>query len=307
MARFTLFTDDPVLHDFASLVGSEGAVTVAGSHSRWSVGGELASGVRTISAPIGVVKHEPEEMLVTVRAGTMVADLHDELAGTGQRTSLPERGGTVGGAVAVGENCLDRVGRGSVRDAVLQVRFVNADGELVTGGGPVVKNVTGFNLPKLITGSLGTLGCIAEVILRTNPIPPKSIWLSADEADPVKVFAALLHPSAVLWDGTTTWAHLEGHEADVVAETAMLASIGDFVVCEGPPDLPAHRWRLSPSQVFRQCVLAPFVASVGVGTTWASAAQPKRPLDRGASVVAKRMKDIFDPDRRFNPGRCLWT
>jgi len=307
VVRFTLATDDPVLHDFAALVGSEGAVAVAGSRTRWSVGGELASGTRTISAPVGIVQHQPEEMIVTVRAGTTVADLHDELAAAGQRTALPQRGGTVGGAVAVGENCLDRLGRGSVRDAVLQVRFVNAHGQLVTGGGPVVKNVTGFNVPKLITGSLGTLGCIAEVILRTNPTPPKSRWLKADGAEPKKVFAALLHPAAVLWDGTTTWVHLEGHEADVDAETAMLASLGDFATCDGPPDLPAHRWRLSPSQIFRQCVSAPFVASVGVGTTWASVAQPKRPLDRGASVVAKRMKDTFDQDHRFNPGRCLWT
>ena len=112
-------------------------------------------------------------MVVTVRAGTTVAELHETLAAAGQTSALPDRGGTVGGAVAVGENRLDRLGRGSARRR-LQVRYVSAEGEIVTGGGPVVKNVSGFNLPKLIVGSLGTLGLIAEVVLRTNRFRPSN-------------------------------------------------------------------------------------------------------------------------------------
>ena len=82
-------------------------------------------------------------MTILVRAGTTVADLHATLAEHGQRTGLPERGGTIGGALAVGENHLCALGRGRVREALLQVRYVSAEGRIVTSGGPTVKNVSG--------------------------------------------------------------------------------------------------------------------------------------------------------------------
>ena len=82
----------------------------------------------------------------------------------------------------------------------------------------VVKNVTGYNLPKLMTGSLGTLGLLVELILRTNPIPAASRWLAAEGVDPAAAEAALYAPGAVLWDGATTWVLLEGHGPDLAAE-----------------------------------------------------------------------------------------
>src|SRR4051812_7469403 len=104
-------------------------------------------------------------MTVRVRVGTTVAELHEALRAHGQRSALPERGGTVGGAIAVGHNDLHVLGRGRVRDAVLQLRYVSADGRLITGGGTTVKNVSGFDLPRLMVGALGTLGVLAEAVL----------------------------------------------------------------------------------------------------------------------------------------------
>ena len=170
----SLATSDPVLFDFAALVGDADPISVRGNGTRWHVGGALADAARVVEAPAGIVDYQPSEMIVVVRAGTPVAALHAALAAAGQTSALPDRGGTVGGAIAVGENRLDRLGRGSVRDAVLQVRYVSAEGELVTGGGPVVKNVSGFNLPKLMVGSLGTLGLLAEVVLRTTRFRPSN-------------------------------------------------------------------------------------------------------------------------------------
>ena len=104
-------------------------------------------------------------------AGTTVAEVELALAAHGQRVAIPP-GGTVGGALAVGRSSIRRLGDGPVRDAVLQVRYVSAAGEVVKAGGPTVKNVSGFDLCRLLVGSHGTLGFIGDVILRTRPRAP---------------------------------------------------------------------------------------------------------------------------------------
>lgn len=301
----TLASNDVALHEFADFVGTIEPVAVQGRGTRWHLGGVLHENVRLIEAPSGIVDYQPSEMVVVVRAGTLVADLHETLRAAGQVTALPERGGTVGGAVAVGENRLDRLGRGSVRDAVLQVRYVSADGEIVTGGGPVVKNVSGFNLPKLMVGSLGTLGLIAEVVLRTNPVPPTQQWVRAEHVDPRDLRDALLRPGAVLWDGTSSWALVEGHQVDVDAELERLGALADLTPVDGPPELPPYRWRLSPQGAAHVDTMTdgPFVASIGVGTVWADEAPPPNETDPAARQIADRAKQLFDPTGRLNPGR----
>lgn len=303
-----LTSHDPVLAEFAEELGTEGPIAVAGGRTRWNVGGPLADGTPTVTAPAGVVDHVPEEMIVTVRAGTTVSDLSHILAEAGQRTALPDwgDGATVGGTLAVGENALDVLGRGRVRASVLQVRYISADGRIVTGGGPTVKNVTGFDLPRLMVGSLGTLGSLAEVILRTNPIPAARRWLRSAGADPFVARDAVLRPSAVLWDGTMTWVKLEGHAADVDAEqAAMVDAAGPFEEVDGPPELPPHRWSLTPAELRSLDArgTGAFVASIGVGTVWASQPQPARPVPAPVRIVAARMKAEFDPTERLNPGR----
>jgi len=312
-----LVSNDPALAAFAELVGDDGPVTVRGSGTRWELGGLVDPEATVVSAPVGVVDHIPAEMTVTVRAGTTVAQLQEVLGGAGQRTALPGRGGTVGGAVAVGENGLYPRGTGTVAASVLQVRYVSAEGRLVTAGGPTVKNVTGFDLPRLMTGSLGTLGLLAEITLRTNPIPGLSCWLEAEAVDPFAVNDLLLHPSAVLADDARVWVLLEGHAADVEAESRRLATLGTFVERDGPPPLPEHRWSLPPAAL-RDVVAGaadgatgpepgsgPFVASIGVGHLWASQPQPPRPLDPVTQSINGRLKSNFDPTGRLNPGRTL--
>ncbi len=245
----TLVDGDPVLQAFAEEVGADDPVAVRGGGTRWDLGGPSTVGTRIVSAPAGIVTYAPEEMTVRVRAGTPVAELHDALRERGQRTSLVERHGTVGGAVMVGENDIHTLGRGTLRSSVLQIRYVSAEGRVVNGGGPTVKNVTGFDLPRLFVGSLGTLGLLAEVILRTNPIPAMSMWLTADDADPFVVFDALQRPSSLLWDGHRTWVLLEGHGADIDAERSTLGRFGEFEPTAGPPPLPSRRWSLTPAEL----------------------------------------------------------
>ena len=298
----TLTVDDPILQDFAEEVGESGPVAIEGGRTRWDLGGASEGEPRLLRAPAGSVDYKPEEMTVQVRAGTSVADLHAALAEKGQRSALPERGGTVGGALVVGENDLTALGRGRTRESLLQVRYVSAEGRIVSSGGPTVKNVSGFDLPRLMVGSLGTLGCLAEVILRTNPIPAESRWLKAAGVDAAAAFDALLHPSAVLSDGTSTWVLLEGHGPDVDQQASVLSALGSFQQVDGPPELPAHRWSLSPAAA-SEFSSGEFVAAIGLGLVFADMPQPARELDAAVAIIGDRMKENFDPTGRLNPGR----
>lgn len=298
----TLASSDPVLASFAEEVGDGGPVAVEGGRTRWDLGGPLEPDVRLVRAPTGIVRYTPEEMTVQVRAGTSVEELDAALAERGQRCALPMRGGTVGGSIAVGENDLCALGRGRLRDSALQVRYVSAEGRIVTGGGPTVKNVTGFDLPRIMVGSLGTLGLVAEVILRTNPLPTTSRWVVSDDVAPRSVLDSLLAPTAVLWNGTSTWVLVEGHAPDVDADIATLSGLGSFSDAEGPPSLPSHRWSLPPADLL-ELDESRFVAALGLGLAFCTEPQPPHPMEPGLAELTARVKQNFDPTGRLNPGR----
>lgn len=291
---------------FAADIGPTGPVAVEGGRTRWHHGGDPSPDTRLVRAPAGITDYQPEEMTVRVGAGTTVAELHAALAQRGQRTALPERsGGTVGGALAVGESSLHRLGHGAVRDALLQADYVGSAGELVTAGGPTVKNVSGFDLCRMLVGSLGTLGLVAEVILRTRPVPATATWLRASSVEPWSLPRRLLTATSVLWDGTTTWVHLEGHDGDVDAQASALAPEG-FVTAEGPPELPEHRWSLTPAGVraLDAARTGRFVAEVGVGTVHATEPPPPVPVEAGVARLDAAVRRQFDPTGRLNPGRA---
>ena len=142
--------------------------------------GELLD-VRPIA---GVVDYEPSELVVTVRAGTRLRELQALLAERGQ--CLPFEppqfgvGSTIGGAVAAGLSGPARASVGSLRDYVLGVQIVNGRGELLTFGGQVMKNVAGYDVSRLMAGSLGTLGVIVQVSLKVLPVPPAEATLLFD-------------------------------------------------------------------------------------------------------------------------------
>ncbi|MBK6866799.1 MAG: glycolate oxidase subunit GlcE [Burkholderiales bacterium] len=129
----------------------------------------------------GVVSYEPSELVVTARAGTRLRDVEALLAERGQCLPFePPRfgvAGTVGGMVAAGLSGPARASVGSLRDYVLGVQIVNGKGELLTFGGQVMKNVAGYDVSRLMAGSLGTLGVIVEVSLKVLPVPPAEATL----------------------------------------------------------------------------------------------------------------------------------
>jgi glycolate oxidase FAD binding subunit len=129
----------------------------------------------------GITSYEPSELVVTVRAGTPLAELEALLASKGQ--CLPFEpphfgaGATVGGMVAAGLSGPARASVGGVRDYVLGVTMLNGRGELLTFGGQVMKNVAGYDVSRLLAGSLGTLGVIVEVSLKVLPVAPAEATL----------------------------------------------------------------------------------------------------------------------------------
>ena len=129
----------------------------------------------------GIVSHEPTELVVTVRAGTPLAELEAALADKGQYLPFeaPRFGAasTIGGVVAAGLAGPGRASVGGVRDYVLGLQFINGKGEWLTFGGQVMKNVAGYDVSRVMAGSLGTLGVITDISLKVLPVAPAEATL----------------------------------------------------------------------------------------------------------------------------------
>lgn len=303
------------LASFAAEIGPEGAVCAAGGRTDWDVGGTPAPGTREVAAPSGVVAHLPAEMIVRARAGTRLGDLRDALAQGGQRVALegPDNA-TLGGLVAVGRAGIRRLGLGPVRDAVLEVTAVNSRGELIRTGAPLVKNVTGYDLSRLLTGSLGTLALLAELVLRCTPLPEVERWYCGEPDDPFGVFRDLYRPLSVLWDGARTWVGLSGFAVDVAEQERTLVAHG-FDEVEGPPRLPGPGRRSLEPAGLRDLPATvgesgSWTCEIGVGVVHCDASadariQTSAPLAPALVALHRRIKESFDPAGRLNPGRSV--
>ena len=325
--------------ELCEVVGNATAIAPVGGRTHWEVGGPPPSGADLVhvTAPDGVVTYDPADLTVTVGAGTTCAELTDVLGAAGQECALDPRDGdaTIGGVLATGLSGHRRLRLGPLRDRVLEVRFVTADGRLVKGGGPTVKNVSGFDLPRLLVGSFGTIGVIVQVTLRCQPQPATSEWFETT-ADPFAVRRALYRPSCIAWNGTTTHVLLEGVSTDVDAERRRLDAPASRAE---PPRWPdgAHRGRISiqPSAL---SALTPdldaagvrWLAEVGVGTVHVAADDERALVQARAAAtgaggwmlreagapgldgfgvvspnekLGERVRAAFDPTGKCSPGR----
>lgn len=195
----------------------------------------------------GLVAHNPEDSTAVVRAGMPLAALQEHLAGSDQWLAVdpPETdaGATVGGIVAANSSGARRLRYGSIRDLVIGVTIVLPDGSVARAGGHVIKNVAGFDLMRLVTGSLGTLALVAEVVVRLHPLPGagRTVAVPADAAAATALtlglLAAPVEPVAMDWSDAESgrafgeqqpalWVWLQGEEtaaraqADAVVDLA---------------------------------------------------------------------------------------
>jgi len=203
----------------ALLGGTTGTLLVRGAATKLDWAGRVTDPdlVVDTAALQGMLTHNPADMTASVRAGTPLQVLQETLAEEGQWLALDPPsasvGATVGGLLAAGDSGPSRLRYGGLRDLVIGVTLVLADGTLARAGSHVIKNVAGYDLSKLVHGSLGSLAVIAEVIVRLHPRPPASATAvgPADAAQATAATLALaaspLEPTAVEWvsgDGTET-------------------------------------------------------------------------------------------------------
>ena len=291
-----------------------------------------------------VVDHLPADLTVTVEAGMGAETLADLVGGAGQCWPQAEirPGSTVGGVLATAASGRGRLRYGPVRDSLLEVVLATGDGRLVKGGGRTVKNVSGYDIPRLAVGSHGTLGVIVQVTLKLWPVPPASGWYAA-EGDVERRLALggrllrdLHRPAAVLLTPGRLWVRLDGYPDDVTAPEgtedadAPPSPAGTGLVQAGVPP-PA----LAPLVRALEDGGRAYEAALGVGTCLVAVetaedvdavralarageghavvvdgpdelrADPWGPPPAGVEIM-RRLKRAFDPRGVLAPGLAVW-
>ena len=179
---------DPLAETVRQAAATGRALRIRGGGSKDFYGQALEGDVLDISGHNGVISYEPSELVVTVRAGTRLAELEALLASQGQCLPFepPHFGpnATVGGMVASGLSGPARASSGAVRDFLLGVVMLNGRGEHLTFGGQVIKNVAGYDVSRLMAGALGTLGVLLEVSLKVLPMAPAEATLQCRLPEP---------------------------------------------------------------------------------------------------------------------------
>lgn len=280
---------------------AKGPLSVRGGGTRGMAG---AGDPLTTAALVGVRIYEPGALTLVAAAGTPVEGLAASLAAEGQRLAfepMDHRGllgttgePTIGGVVAANVSGPRRIQSGAARDFLLGVRFVDGTGTPVSNGGRVMKNVTGYDLVRLLAGSRGSLGVLTEVALKVLPSPGSAATLTvavADAGTAVKAMAAALGSpcdvtGAAYWPGRGVLVRIEGF-AESVAYRAqrldrLLERFGATAI-KADMDAVADLWRQVRD-------VAPFHALPG--DVWRISVKPSDAPDLAARLEAEAL--LFD-------------
>lgn len=204
---------------------------------------EVAGRAVMMSAFAGVVDYDPAELVLTVRPATPLAEIEALVAGEGQMLAFepfdhgpifgrPAGRATIGGVVAAGVAGSRRLSAGGTRDHLLGFTAVSGRGEVFTAGGKVVKNVTGYDLPKLMCGSWGRLAAMTELTLKVLPRPRESLTFAARGLAPAgaqrlmnAAMGSIAAVAAAAHGGGLTALRLEGVGPSISARAAVLRAI----------------------------------------------------------------------------------
>lgn len=225
---------------WANQIGVRVAPRGGGTRMGW---GNIPAGLDVIVSTRrlnSLVEHAAGDMTATMQCGLTLKALQEVLARGGQMLTLDAPFGdraTIGGLIATNDSGPLRLRYGGIRDLLLGVTLVQADGRIVKGGGKVVKNVAGYDLPKLMTGSLGTLGLIVQVTFRLYPLPAESrtLVVAAESFEQAGALVLRLLNSTLMstgltlsWSpggGTSLYLRLSGIEPSVRAQLEQAQSL----------------------------------------------------------------------------------
>ncbi|HYE37860.1 glycolate oxidase subunit GlcE [Methylocaldum sp.] len=200
---------------------------IAGSGSKAFYGGKSSGVLLETAGHAGILRFEPTELVLTARCGTPLSDIEAVLAEYGQMLPFEPpyfgAGATLGGTLACGFSGPRRPFAGSARDCMLGCRILNDNGEILSFGGEVMKNVAGFDVSRLMVGAMGTLGVILEASLKVSPKPERELTVCFEQS----IQAALStmnrwcsEPwplSGLACDGRRIYARLSGSERAIEA------------------------------------------------------------------------------------------
>lgn len=214
-----------IIHQVENAYLAKRTLCIEGGNSKNFIGRNIHGNTLSIKNHTGVIEHEPTELYITARSGTLLKDIEQEIAQCNQIIPFepPHFGSTatIGGMVATGLSGPRRASCGAVRDSVLGLEIINGKGELLKFGGKVMKNVAGYDISRLMCGSFGTLGVLTSISFRLIPKPEceKSIAIASTSQDAIKRMNELASTpipiTATFFDGEDLYIRLSGSQSAV--------------------------------------------------------------------------------------------
>ncbi|GGR53308.1 glycolate oxidase FAD binding subunit [Nocardioides luteus] len=298
----------------AAAAGESVIPTGAGTKLDWGNPPTSADVLLDLSALDGVREHAAGDLIATVGAGTPLSRLKEHVATAGQRLALDETiaGATVGGTLAANTSGPLRMLAGTMRDLLIGVTIVRADGVVAKAGGKVVKNVAGYDVGKLLVGSMGTLAVVTEATFRLHPVPQTRRWVTVaarDASHAAELARAVLHSQTVpaalevdaTGDGIEVAVLVEGRPEGVAGRTAVLSGLlpGATVDEEPPESWGRYPWadmsstHLGIKVTFRLSGLADVIEAAGElglrGSAGAGVAYVAMPADQDLTEIQARL------------------
>jgi glycolate oxidase FAD binding subunit len=296
-------------------------VEIIGQGSKRNLGRPVqAAHVLDLSGLNGVIDYEPAELILTVKSGTPISEIEKLVTDNGQELSFepidygpllgaPSGQGTIGGVVAANLSGPRRVKAGAARDHILGMEAVSGRGEVFNSGGKVVKNVTGYDLPRALCGSWGTLAVATSLTLKVNPRPETSatfVLKGLLEEDAAKAMCAAMGSSAEVSGAAHLPAGIEGAEARTLLRLEGVATSVDYRFASLEKLLAAYggatRLDSDASEALWRRIrdVTPFASATT--PVWRVSVAPTA----GAGLVA-RLKETLDVDAFFDwSGGLVW-